>query len=266
MKTKITTEDTSKVKYGIGKRQFFGQGAIMLLVLAVIFRIIGFWGQWKDGVYFIMNFAVPAVACLLYALCIYLFGKKGFFLSFLPVVIGAAFFIYKSLGIGNVVYTVLLILLCVVTAVVYACTMFGAIHTKWLLPPLFILPFVFRIIKDLPALSDTVNPVSFSAGMQEMSTLCILLGMFFAAMGIRKRRPPEIPVVEGEEVAAEFKTEEPLPAAETLPAVCEQTAAPVEDTCRDEHETVQEEAEEITAGQADVSAPEADAQETVNEE
>ena len=266
MKTKTTTtEDTSKVKYGIGKRHFFGQGAIMLLVMAVIFRIIGFWGQWKDGVYFIMNCAVPAVACLLYALCIYLFGKKGFFLSFLPVVIGTAFFIYKSLGIGNLVYTVLLILLCVVTAVVYACTMFGAIHTKWLLPPLFILPFVFRIIKDLPALSDTVNPVSFSAGMQEMSTLCILLGMFFAAMGIRKRRPPEIPVVEGEEVAAALPATEPLP-AEPMPALSEQTAAPIEDTCSDEHETVQEEAEEITAGQADVSAPEADAQETVNEE
>ena len=33
-------------------------------------------------------------------------------------------------------------------------------------------------VEDLPALSNTVQPVTFSAGMQEMSVLCIMAALF----------------------------------------------------------------------------------------
>ena len=218
-------EQTSRVRFEIGRKSFFGQGAVILLALAIVFRVIGCWGQWGDRVFFAMDISLPVLSCLLYALCIYFLGRKGFFLSFLPVLAGAVFFSYKALGCGNMIYTVLYLLFCTIVAVVYACTMFGTIRTKWLLPPLFALPFAFFVIRDLPALGDTANPVTFAAGMQEMAVLCMLLGMLFASLGIRRRRPPEIPVVEGEavepepmpefgEVLPEVETEEPESAPE----------------------------------------------------
>ena len=226
-------EQGSKVRFAIGRKSFFGQGAVILLTLAIVFRLIGCWGQWGDRIFFAMDISLPVLSCLLYALCIYFLGRKGFFLSFLPVLAGAVFFSYKALGCGNMIYTVLYVLFCAIVAVVYACTMFGTIRTKWLLPPLFALPFVFFVIRDLPALGDTANPVTFAAGMQEMAVLCMLLGMLFASLGIRRRRPPEIPVVEGEAVEPEpmptFEEVLPEPSpAEPEPDLTEPEPSPAE--------------------------------------
>ena len=71
-------------------------------------------------------------------------------------------------------------------------TVTGSIGTKWLLPPLFGLPFIYHVfVEDLPALSNTAQPVTFSAGMQEMSVLCIMAALFCTGMGLKKRQPAE---------------------------------------------------------------------------
>ncbi len=211
--------NSSRVKYYIDKGGFFAECAMILLILAAVFRVIGCWGMWNEMVNGIMLLLLPFCCCLLLALCILLFGKKGFFLSFIPVLLGVVFFVFKSLSFDTWVHTVLCILLYLLIAVIYTATVFGWIGTKWLLPPLFALPFVYHIVfQDLPALNNTAVPVSFAAGMQEMSILCIMAAMFCIGMGLKKR-PAEPKAVEAEIVEpVPEPVPEPAPAEEPAPA------------------------------------------------
>ena len=218
--------NSSRVKYYIPRGSFFAESAMILLILAAVFRVIGCWGYWNDYVNFLMLLALPVCCCLLLALCILLFGKKGFFLSVIPVLLGVVFFVFKSLSFNSWLHTVLCILLYILVAVIYTATVFGWIGTKWLLPPLFVLPFVYHIvIEDLPALNNTAVPVTFAAGMQEMSILCIMAALFCVGMGLKKR-PVEPTSVDAEvvEPPAEPVIEEPP--VEPEPAAV--AAAPVE--------------------------------------
>ena len=179
--------DNAKVKFYIDKTGFFAESAMILFLLSAIFRVIGCWGLWNNRVDFIMLLLLPACCCLLLTVCILVFGKKGFFFSFIPVLLGMVFFVFTSFG-EDWFYTVLYVLLELVIAVAYTGTVFGWIRTKWLLPPLFALPFLYRlIVVDIPALSNTAEPVSFAAGMQEMSVLFILAAMFCVSMGLKKK-------------------------------------------------------------------------------
>lgn len=220
-----TNNDGGKVRFSIDKAGFFAEGAMILLVLSAIFRVIGCWGLWTDRVYAVMMILLPVCCCLLLVLCILLFGKKGFFLSCIPVLLGVVFFVFKSLSFDSWVHMVLCILLYMLVAVVYTGTVFGWIHTKWLLPPLFGLPFLYHVIvEDLPALSNTAEPVTFASGMQEMSVLCIMAAMFCIGMGLKKRSPE--PTVIEPEVVEPAPMPEPVPAQETEPAPAPAEPAP----------------------------------------
>ncbi len=222
------SNNSSRVKFTIDKTGFFAEGAMILLVFAALFQVIGRWGQWDNRIDAIMLIALPASSCLLLALCVLLFGKKCFFLSSLPVLLGVVFFIFKLINSTSWVHTVLCILLYLTIVIVYPATVFGWIRTKWLLPPLFGIPFVIHIARDLPRLSDTANPVTFSAGMQEMSMLCIMAALMFIGFGLKKQEEPAVVEPEVVEPAPEpvpapvhapepAPVEEPAPAAEPVP-------------------------------------------------
>ena len=230
--------DGSRVRFWIDKTGFFAESAIYFLFLAAVFRVIGCWGLWKGNrVELIMQIALPVCCCLLLALCIILLGKKGFFLSFIPVLLGVVFFVYKSLQFTSWIHTILCILLYMVVAVVYTATVFGWIRTKWLLPPLFGLPFIYHIVvEDLPALAQGADNVKFSAGVQEMSVLCIMAALFCIGMGLKKR-PTEPAVIEAEPVEPMLDKDAPAEAAapadgsepaEAEPSPAETGPAPVE--------------------------------------
>ena len=73
---------------------------------------------------------------------------------------------------------------------------------------------------DIPALSNKAEPVLFSDGMQELSILGILAGMFCVAMALR-RRFAAAPVEKKEKetaVAAQPESAPAAPAAQTVPA------------------------------------------------
>ena len=180
--------DNTKVRFSLDKNGFFAGSAVILLILTAIFRVIGCWGIWGDRINMIMLVLLPVCCSLLMILCILLFGRRGFFLSIIPVLLGVVFFVFKALSFTSWVQTVLCILLYLTVAVVYTATVFGWIHTKWLLPPLFGLPLLYHVVMiDLPALNNTVSPVTFSAGMQEMSVLCIMGAMLCVGLGLKKR-------------------------------------------------------------------------------
>lgn len=218
------SSDNARVQFTIDKTGFCAESAMLMLVLASLFQVIGRWGQWTDRIEAIMMIALPVVSYLLLALCILLFGRRGFFLSSVPVLMGVVFFIFKLLSSTSLLHTLVCILLYLTVAIVYPATVFGWIRTKWLLPPLFGLPLVYRIFaKDLPRLSDTVNPVSFSAGMQEMSILFVIAALCFVGLGLRKREP------EPKEIEPEIVEPEPEPAPEIVEPAAEAEPAPAEE-------------------------------------
>ena len=178
---------TDRVKYYIDRSGFGIQAMVILMALSIAFRIIGCWGLWNDHNFAVLQIALPIVSALLYILSIWFFGKHAVWLSFVPVVLGAVFFIVKSLGFESKLHMILCILLYIGVIALYFFTVFGIIRTKWFLVLLFLLPFLYHIfIEDLAALRDVSNPVSFAAGMQEMSVLCVMLGLFFTALSLKK--------------------------------------------------------------------------------
>ena len=215
--------ESGRVRFYLDKTGFFAESAVILLAMAIIFRIIGCIGMWGNRVDAIMLVLLPVLCALLLILCVLLLGKKGFFLSFIPVLLGVVFFVFKSLSFESWMHTVLCVILYVVVAVLYTATVIGWIHTKWLLPPLFGLPFLYPVaVEDIPALVKTPESVSFAAGMQEMSVLCIMAALFCIGMGLKKRPPKQ---KKSRREAAETAEAAPVQAAPVPPAPAAPAAA-----------------------------------------
>ena len=213
--------NNEKIRFYLDKTGFFAESAMIFLVLAAVFRFFGCWGMWENKGEYVMLTLLPIFCCLLMTLCIILFGRKGFFLSVIPVMLGVVFFIWKALYYPSWVNMVICVVYNLAVAVIYTGTVFGWIPTKWLLVPMFALPFLYRVsVIDIPALSNKAEPVLFSTGMQELSILGILAGMFCVAMALRKR--PAAAPAEKKETAPAAQSE----AAPAAPAAQSASAAP----------------------------------------
>lgn len=193
----------SKIKFYAERSSFWTQAALIFMGLAVAFRALGCWGLWDDRFFLITQVLLPIASGLLFILLLALLGKRALWTTFLPVLGGVAFFVIKALGFEDTTHMLLCLLLYAVVAIVYCGTVFTLIRTKWLLVPLFLLPFAYHVaVEDIARLRDTANPVTFSEGMQEISVLCIMLALLFTAFAMKKlvREPKQdrtpTPVVE----------------------------------------------------------------------
>ena len=237
---------TEKIKFYTERNSFGVQAMIILMALSVAFRVIGCWGLWSDRSFALSQIALPIGSALLLMVFVWLFGRRALWTTFIPVILGAVFFIVKSLGFESMVHTVLCILLYAAVIALYTGTVFGVIRTKWILAALFGLPFLYHIfVEDLPALRDTANPVSFSGGMQEMSVLCIMLGLFCLSLSMKKTIVEPVihlPRIRKPKPAAEQEASEEAAADQEA---ADQAAAPA---APDASQTAQQEPAE--AGQA----------------
>ena len=230
-----------RVKFYIDRKSFWTQAAMILMVLSAIFRLVGCWGLWDDRYYAMTQIYLPIACNLLFVLCVFLFGRKGFWISTIPVLLGVVFFTIKSLSFDSWVHTILCILLYLLVAVLYTGTVFGAIRTKWLLPPLFGLPLLYHVlVEDLAAMRNTADPVTLSDGMLEISVLCIMAALLCVGIGLKKRVPmeeAELPKIKPPVVVPPAAKPEAAagaePAAETPekePAVTPESAEPTAET------------------------------------
>lgn len=232
----------TRVKFYVERTGFWTQAAVIFMALSIVFRLIGCWGLWNDQNYLITQIALPVGSGLLFILFLSLLGKVAVWTTFLPVLGGVVFFILKAVEFDDPIHMVLCIALYVLVAVLYSGTVFTVIKTKWLLVPLFALPFLYHVfVEDLAAMQDTLHPVTFAAGMQEMSVLCIMLSLLFTALALKKKvtgpkeEPPKTETAPGNAAAdaaaaAAEAAAEAAAAAEaeaTLPA--EAPAAPAEE-------------------------------------
>jgi len=195
-------EKTEKLRYDVNPKGFFARLTVTLLALSLLFRFIGYWGFWanKTALFNWTQILLPSASCLLYILCVSLLGKKAFSLSFIPVFLGAVFFVFRAFDFDSIIHTVLCIILYAAIAVFYYSVVLGRI-SKWVLLPIFGLPFIYHIlVEDLNTLKFNEKAMSLSDWLPELSILCIMLALFFITFAMAKREPKSVPIEEGEPV------------------------------------------------------------------
>lgn len=220
---------TEKVSYYVERRSALVQSAAIIMLLSAVFRVIGCWGLWNDKTFAVTQIVLPLVCNLMFVLLILTLGKRALWTTALPVLLGVVFFIIKSFQFDSIIHTVLCIFLYLVVAVLYTGTVFGAVRTKWLLVPLFGLPFLYHVfVEDIAAIRSAVQP-SFQAGMQEISVLCVMLSLLLISLAMKKNKPeseqqelpkmkaPKVLTPEKAEPAEEKPQEETAPSADTAP-------------------------------------------------
>ena len=187
--------DETKKKLYVERDGFWTEASMLLIALAVVFRVIGSIGRWEDTRYLLTQVALPVFSGLLFLLCLLFLGKKAFWSTVIPVVLGVVFFIFRIMGVENEWQMVGCIVLYVVLAVLYAMS-FSIPKLKWALAGILALAFLYHVIEDIPELMNLENPVSFVDGMQEMSVLGIMLSLFCVSIAMKypgKAHAPEQP-------------------------------------------------------------------------
>lgn len=223
MKNKETVKKASgRAKFYVEKTSIWVKAAVVLMIMSAVFRLIGCIGLFGDSYFAVTQIALPLACNLLFILIVLTMGGRFFFMTSLPVLCGVVFFILKALTFDSWLHTLLCMVLYVLVAVLYTATAFGFIRTKWLLVPLFALPFLYHVlIEDVAAIKN--NTMSFAGGMQEMSVLCIMLSLLCIAFAMKKRKPlieGELPKIKDPKVIVPEKQAEPAAA----PAESEQSA------------------------------------------
>lgn len=183
-----TAKSGKRVKFFIDKDSGLIHAAVIFMALSAVFRLVGCWGLWADKTFAVMQIALPVLCALLFIALLLLLGRRAFWLSSVPVILGAVFFIVRAVGFNSWVYTLVAILACLVITMLYTATAFGFVRTKWFVLPLIALVFLYKLcVADVAALKNSAVPVSFASGMQEISVLCVLLALFFTVLAMRKR-------------------------------------------------------------------------------
>ena len=134
-------------KYMLDKRGFLAKAALVFLLLSAIVRVVGGFlnrAALMEDRFMQVEFLLPIVCGVLLMICIPAFGKRGFWLSAIPVVCLCMAYVLRLFSYDNLLQVELPmrhvlpgIFGCMVLAAAYSATVFGA-RTKWLLFLLFV--------------------------------------------------------------------------------------------------------------------------------
>ena len=163
-----------KTKYFLDKKSFCGRAAFILLLIAVPFFAIGGVHYYKDlaanSVPLVTEVVLPAVACLLFALFIAVFGRKGFWTTFLPLMLGMIALMLLAfkengvslIGLGEV-------FICFLIVNLYSCTVFGALGTKFFAFAAIVAELVFKCVFEYWPLISDGTPVGAVRALGEVA-------------------------------------------------------------------------------------------------
>lgn len=225
--------EKDKLRYSVSRKNIFVKLSALLMGLSAVLRLFGYWGFWanKDAAFIYTQIALPVLCNVLFIVIILYMGKHLFSLTAIPVLLGVVFFIIKALGFDSILHTVLCILLYLLVAMLYTGTVFGVIRTKWLLLPLFGLPFVYHIlVEDRNTFLANENAMSLAEWLPEISVLCIMLALFFITFAMKKRDFSKPEPDEQEIIDILVQNEEPVPDKETVPNETKKTEEEHEQT------------------------------------
>lgn len=208
--------ERDKLRYSVSRKNIFVKLSALLMGLSALLRLFGYWGFWanKDVAFIYTQIALPVLCNVLFIVIVLYMGKRLFSLTAIPVLLGVVFFIIKALGFDNILHTVLCILLYLVVAMLYTGTVFGVIRTKWLLVPLFGLPFLYHIlVEDRNTLLANEKAMSLAEWLPEISVLCIMLALLLITFAMKKRdfSKPATEPSEQEIIDILMQNEDPVP-------------------------------------------------------
>ena len=208
--------EKDKLRYSVSRKNIFVKLSALLMGLSALLRLFGYWGFWanKDVAFIYTQIALPVLCNVLFIVIVLYMGKRLFSLTAIPVLLGVVFFIIKALGFDNILHTVLCILLYLVVAMLYTGTVFGVIRTKWLLVPLFGLPFLYHIlVEDRNTLLANEKAMSLAEWLPEISVLCIMLALLLITFAMKKRdfSKPATEPSEQEIIDILMQNEDPVP-------------------------------------------------------
>ncbi len=206
--------ERDKLRYSVSRKNIFVKLSALLMGLSALLRLFGYWGFWanKDAAFIYTQIALPVLCNVLFIIIILYMGKRLFSLTAIPVILGVVFFIIKALGFDSILHTILCILLYLLVAMLYTGTVFGVIRTKWLLLPLFGLPFVYHIlVEDRNTFLANENAMSLAEWLPEISVLCIMLALFFITFAMKKRDFSKPEPDEQEIIDILVQNEDPIP-------------------------------------------------------
>ncbi len=208
--------ERDKLRYSVSRKNIFVKLSALLMGLSALLRLFGYWGFWanKDAAFIYTQIALPVLCNVLFIVIVLYMGKRLFSLTAIPVLLGVVFFIIKALGFDNILHTVLCILLYLVVAMLYTGTVFGVIRTKWLLVPLFGLPFLYHIlVEDRNTLLANEKAMSLTEWLPEISVLCIMLALLLITFAMKKRdySKPATEPSEQEIIDILMQNEDPVP-------------------------------------------------------
>ena len=122
---------SDKIRFYVAKTGFWAQSAAVLLVLAAVFQLLACWGQWGDQNVLLMQIVLPTASFLCFALLLILCGRSTLWLTAIPFLAGAFFFVSQVWYSDNRLLLMMVLVYCVVAAVLYLGTVFSIIRTKW---------------------------------------------------------------------------------------------------------------------------------------
>ena len=229
-------EEKKQRGFYVEKGSFFVHAAVILLALAMAARLLGTMNLWADAFKFATLVALPVISALLYILFILLLGRIALWSTILPVLGGAAFFILSATSGTDQLRMIVCIVLAFIAAFVYTATLAGMIRTKWLNVIVFALILAYQIaFLAVPAFSDQKDPISFADGMTLLSSIGIILAMFFASLAIRRRKvqkdTAELPKIKDPVVIKPEPSTEEMPQEPEIEPESVETASEQQESC-----------------------------------
>ncbi|MDO4815711.1 MAG: hypothetical protein Q4A83_03790 [Bacillota bacterium] len=216
-----------KIRYNVNGKSLLVRLAAVLMLLSAMFRVMGYWGFWKEQTecFGYMQILLPIVCNIAFAVMILYFGEKCFSLTLIPVLMGVAFFVVKATDM-KVFPMLVCVIVSVLAGVIYLATVFGIVKTKWLLAAVIGVPLLYQlIIRDGATILAKENAMTMDEFIPELSILCILLSLLLVVFAMKKRKPEELEAVNGEIFGDEYIAEDAKDKNET-----ENAALPEEKT------------------------------------
>lgn len=176
-------------RYFINRKNPLALISVALMLISSVIRIVYYTSRPMTPQIFWIYLVNTVAAAVVFFVAVVFFGRKLPQLTALPVAMGVAFFAYKALGFPSIVHTVLCLLLYAGVLALYALTVFGVIRTKYLLYPLFGLPFLYHLfVEDTQKYFFAEPPVPVFEWLPEISVLCIMASLFFISVSLEKRK------------------------------------------------------------------------------
>lgn len=168
--------------------------SMIAFALCIPLQITGYADRLREPAVAVALVFLPVLSALLMIAAILRRDRKALRFSSFAVGVGIIDFVFKLVmdprGTGFA-HHFLASVLYLGILVFWTLTVYYVIKTKWVLVPLFPIPFFKHILlDDMPVLLGTAAPLGVCAWLKELCMLSFMLALFFFAVSLEKNSDP----------------------------------------------------------------------------